>query len=415
MKIPAIRGNIGDWTYYISSLTFEQVSEYVEEIDDEIYESDKLNDLLQRSLTENFESIKKYILEQEEMFFNSLVLAVYDDYPDWIEVEFTYDEEEYYQMGLLEFPGDHIIIPVDGQHRVEGIKAALDEDPTLSDNKIGAIFIAHQATREGKKRTRRLFSTLNRYAKPVSTKDIIALDEDDVVAITTRRLLEDVEHPLLVGDRILYSKTKSVPVSNKKALTSIISLYQCNKEIFKTYHSENNLKPDTYGEYLRFRPEDDTIQDFLSTCKNIWDLLAENFQFLEEYVEMDIENNPAQELRNSENGGNLLFRPVGIEPFFQALKIIKDKSDLDYEEIITRFSNIDFSINEIPWRSVVWNDIEKTMIMGSKTLVKYLLIYMFNEEILTAHKLDSLRDKYAAKLNREGDIENILEDVPQLE
>lgn len=123
MKIPALRANIGNWDYYVATLTFKEVNDMVSRIDNELHKSESLRDLIQRSITNNYKNIKKYILNQPELFFNSLVLAVYDDYPDWREIEFTYDDEETYQMGLLEFPGHHKIFPVDGQHRVEGIKA----------------------------------------------------------------------------------------------------------------------------------------------------------------------------------------------------------------------------------------------------------------------------------------------------
>jgi len=55
-------------------------------------------------------------------------------------------------------------------------------------------FSSHNNKTERVAKTRRLFATLNRYAKPVSLTEIIALDEDDVVALTCRDLLEN--HPL---------------------------------------------------------------------------------------------------------------------------------------------------------------------------------------------------------------------------
>ena len=61
MKIPAIKGRIGDWDYYISTLTFQQVSDYVSRVDDELHKSESLKELIQRSITNNFLSIKKYI------------------------------------------------------------------------------------------------------------------------------------------------------------------------------------------------------------------------------------------------------------------------------------------------------------------------------------------------------------------
>ena len=55
-----------------------------------------------------------------------------------------------------------------------------EQDPF---DEVSVIFVAHEATSQGLERTRRLFTTLNKTDRPVSKGDIIALDEDDVVAI----------------------------------------------------------------------------------------------------------------------------------------------------------------------------------------------------------------------------------------
>lgn len=183
MKIPVIRGKIGNWRYYTGVLSFNQISDHVKSSTKEFYEASCLSELLQRELTKNYESIKHYLQNDKERFFNALVLAIYDGDPKWLEVEFSEDERETNNVGFLQFSGDEIIFPVDGQHRVEGIKAALKETPDLSNEQVPVIFIAHEDTPEGKKRTRKLFSTLNRRAKPVGENEKIALDEDDVIAI----------------------------------------------------------------------------------------------------------------------------------------------------------------------------------------------------------------------------------------
>ena len=259
MKIPALRAKMGDWTYYVTTLTFKQVDEYVSRIDDELHKSESLKELIQRSITTNYLSIKEYILNQPELFFNALVLAVYNNYPDWREIEFKYDDIETYSMGILEFPGKHKIFPVDGQHRVEGIKAALKENPDLSNQKITTIFIGHKSDDDGMKRTRRLFSTLNRYAKPVKMDDIIALDEDDSIAIVTRELLELFE--LFTEKRVTKSKNKAISDSDKHAFTSIITLYQCNRELLKQFRRDRKNKfpnkerdKKSLATYLKFRP-----------------------------------------------------------------------------------------------------------------------------------------------------------------
>ena len=296
MKIPALRGKIGDWTYYVATLTFKQVNEYVSKVDEELHQSKVLQDLIQRSITNNFISIKKYILNQPEMFFNSLVLAVYNEYPEWQEIEVKYDEVETYKIGLLNFPGTHKIFPVDGQHRVEGIKAALKEDSTKENNEISVIFVGHSEDSQLKKRTRRLFTTLNRYAKPVSTRDIIALDEDDTAAILTRRLIERFE--LFRDDRIVDVKSKAIPNTNKAAFTSIITLYQTNLEVCKYKYSKTSGKKPTkknIDEFLKFRPESETLTAFYSTLLDFWNVFRDNLQVIDDFLNQEIVNN----IRNS--------------------------------------------------------------------------------------------------------------------
>ena len=75
--------------------------------------------------------------------------------------------------------------------------------------------------REG--RTRRLFSTLNRQAKPVSKGEIVALDEDDAFAVVTRWLVERFRP--LTGARVAFSKQTPIPKNNAVAITTILGLY----------------------------------------------------------------------------------------------------------------------------------------------------------------------------------------------
>ena len=156
-NIPAIRGVLGNIVYYTSSFTFTQIANLVRPIDDELHTSTSLKDQLQRSLTENHKSITSYILTQKEHFFNSLVLAVYDGEPIWNEIEVGFKGEDYYNMGFLRLTGDEKIFPVDGQHRVEGIKSAIKERPELGDESIAVILIGHQKNKEGMEKTRRIF------------------------------------------------------------------------------------------------------------------------------------------------------------------------------------------------------------------------------------------------------------------
>lgn len=129
MIIPVIRGKIGNWRYYSGLMTFEQVAEYVTTSIGELYQAQCLDELLQRELTSNYSAIKEYLLNDEERFFNALILAIYDGDPQWLEIEF--ENHDFCNVGFLQFSGKEVIFPVDGQHRVAGIKAAIEEKKEL--------------------------------------------------------------------------------------------------------------------------------------------------------------------------------------------------------------------------------------------------------------------------------------------
>lgn len=406
MKIPAIKSKIGNWDYYITTLTFEQVSEKVSRIDDQLHHSQSLNDLIQRSITKNYQSIRDYIINQSELFFNSLVLAVYDNYPNWEAVTIKYEDEEYHAMGFLDFPGEHKIFPVDGQHRVEGIKAALIENPELKDQRIGAIFIGHKNDAEGKQRTRRLFTTLNRYAKPVSLDDIIALDEDDTVAILTRSLLE--EYDLFTANRVIYAKQKAIPTNNKSAITSIITLYQANTELFKVFFQQKYGKKPTkkiIEDFLKFRPDTDIVDGFIHFATSFWNAFKENLEFIKIYLQSA--QDAASQFRNSE-GGNLIFRPIGFLPFVQAVLKINERTNTSFPEIFTRYNHVNLTLNSKPWQYVLWNPIDGKMITGTTSITEYMLIYLYGDGILTAVELQKLKNEYASKIASEDNPESVL-------
>lgn len=410
MKIPAIKSNIGDWDYYVTSLTFEQVDQYVSKVDDHLHKSESLKDLIQRSISNNYKSIKEYIINQPELFFNSLILAVYDNYPLWREIEFKYDDGETYQMGLLEFPGNHKIFPVDGQHRVEGIKAALLERPNLKDQRIAAIFIGHKNDDAGKQRTRRLFTTLNRYAKPVSLDDIIALDEDDSVAMITRYLLE--EYDLFTKKRVVYTKQKALPTNNKEAITSIITLYQANYELLKVYLEEQNDRKPTskfISDYLKFRRPNHEIDNFKTFCVNYWDAFKSKLTFIHEYINKEV--NAAEDYRNNDTGGNLVFRPIGFLPLVKASLLIYKRQQIEFDDIFERFDQINFAMNSRPWQFVVWNPIEDKMIMSSDSVTLLLLVFLYDANVLQSAELQKLKEGYASKISYENDLNDVLRDI----
>src|SRR6266481_854050 len=227
LKVPGLCGHIGDWIFYTTFMRLQDVAERVS-LATVIHPNTALDELIQREVeSAHSSSIRDYLLRQKERFFNALVIGVYGSTPRWAEVSLGKDRGNGFgeipgyiegALGILVFDGSEKLFAIDGQHRVTGIKMALSAKPELGDEEVAVIFVGHRTDRAGTERTRRLFTTLNRYAKPVNKMQIIALDEDDVVAITTRELVEKLP---LFRNKISVKKTKSLSVSDRISLTTI--------------------------------------------------------------------------------------------------------------------------------------------------------------------------------------------------
>ncbi|MED0983058.1 DNA sulfur modification protein DndB [Bacillus paramycoides] len=408
LRIPALVSKMGDWRYYISSMTFNQISACVSKVDKELHRSEKLSELIQRSITSNYKNIKDYIVNHEDRFFNSIVLAVYEGDPQFREIDFEFDNKRYGTLGLLEFTGQEVIFPVDGQHRVEGIKAALAENPSLGEEKISVIFIGHRNDRDGLERTRRLFSTLNRYAKPVKKSDIIALDEDDLVAITTRYLVDN--NNLFTGNGISLERT--LQENDTTSFTTIETLYDCNGLLLNNFLTENNIKG-SLEKFKTKRPSEAIINGFQEVCMEFWNDFQQSFDSVQSYV--DSGKSSVLEYRNR-HGGNVLFRPAGLSPFIKAICSIKKHEQIGYGEILRTFGKIDMSLNKDPWKHVLWNNQEGKVISNTKALLELLNIFLFEKRsqmrILKASDKEKLMQQYSSKLMMTvSEVEEILDEL----
>lgn len=396
MKTPALKGKIGQTIYYTTNLTFQQISQLVKRVDMELHTSSSLREEIQRSLSNNYVKIKEYILNREDHFFNSLVLAVYDGQPEWTEIRYELEDEMFYNVGVLFFNGDEKIFPVDGQHRVEGIKAALQTNPQLANETISVILIGHSNTSEGMERSRRIFSTLNRYAKPVRLGDIIALDEDDIVAIVTRYLLES--YPLFTQERIKASNSKAIPTSDKQSFTTLMTLYDCHVELLKYHKFNGNISNNKLKDYLRTRPDDETISGFYNFLVTFWNHFKSIFQEITDF-ENNTQLDAAEQYRNAETGGNIFFRPISLYPFILAITTIAIRTNHNLLDVIDSFQSIDRVVSSPLWTKIIWNPITHKMIMRNQTLIKYLFIHMYDSDIMTEKEKKSLLDKYATVHN----------------
>ena len=400
LVIPALRAHMGDWIYYVTFLRMDQIADQIH-IAQEIHSSKVLKDMIQRQITNRASQISDYLLKQPQRFFNSLIVGVYGGSPDWYELaigkNLRFDapvlpSELEGVLGILRLDGTQILFAVDGQHRVEGIKQALKKNNELKQEEVSVIFVAHRNDSTGMERTRRLFTTLNRYAKPVSKSEIVALDEDDIIAITTRELVE--KYPLF-QEKISLSKTKAIAVTDDKSFTTIVTLYDVLEVLFRE-------KGRGWTAFKRHRPEDDTIAEFSGNSAHFWDRMVVHFPPLKEVLAGQPDENIAGRYRHRA-GGHLLFRPVGLLIIANVVRQAKD-AGLDEREAIKRISEVSMELTDEPWVGLLWDKINQRMISGTilQKVAKHILFYTIGGNLADMKtNVEAVQREYAGLLNRD--------------
>lgn len=348
--LPSLRGTMGDWFYYVTVMKFRDVAQRVS-MADEIHQSERLSQLIQRQITNRTKDIVEYLLTQEQRFFNSLILGIYGGSPSWqdlnileSDIELLKESELEYlnkTFGILTLEGTENIFAIDGQHRTKAIQDAVKEDEDLLKEEITAIFVAHKTTEDGLVRTRRLFSTLNRYAKPVNKSEIIALDEEDNCAIITRKLVDEFD---LFADeqKVLFNKNRSIHLDNTTAFTNIIVLYDTLVILLTDWMSKRRfLKEEITGfdhkEFTKWRANEEVIQDQFDYCK---DILTEVIRTLPPLNRFFYEG---EEVNRRDMDTSLLFRPVGQDIFFKILKV--GISNQNKGQVLDFFVDHNFSLS----------------------------------------------------------------------
>lgn len=366
LVLSTLRARMGDWIYYVTIMPFSEISDRVS-MADEIHKSKGLKTLIQREVKDRTKGIVDYLKTQEQRFFNSLIIGLYGGNPLYQEIDLMkyekINEEELNYLnktfGILILNGKEKLFAIDGQHRTKAIKDVLKEKEPLEDEEIAVIFVAHKDSQEGLIRTRRLFSTLNRYAKPVSKSEIIAIDEEDNCAIITRNLVEDFD---LLKDIILFNQNRSISNKNKNAFTNIIVLYDfivsilTDQKIFgHKVSGENHLL------FTHRRATESIIQAKQQKIEKLFMEIFDKIPSLKKFLEKNDINREAKST-------SLLFKPIGQNILYQTLKVAIDHNKK--KKLLDFYTKDNFNLQNQIWKKVFLDE-ETNRIKTDKELQKY--------------------------------------------
>ena len=355
------------------------------------------------------QSLVAYLHKREDRFLNSIVVAALGGSPTFTPLRLadTPENQVFSAMevdqsfGVLTFAGGERYYALDGQHRLAAVRAILNPTDNAYDKfareqvteefrqafreeEISVIMVVqdpdhdHAARADILRDYRRLFSSLNRYAKATEEFTNIIMDEDDAIAILTRRLITD--HEFFKWTVEQPSEYSIIKISKGKNLrqtdpyfTQIEILYDMNKILLSSAVriargwplSDNEIIPNKdYKKIWRInRPEDEILDQMYGELQSIWDGLLSAIPSLRNApVPMRV-HNPSTDEGERRGQDHALFWPV-VQPMLAILarQLLDDFGTLhgaesltaqQFTEALAPLGRIQWSLHEPPWRHLL--------------------------------------------------------------
>lgn len=370
--LPALRGQFGRFEYWLTTMHVEELVAKVRMPKDlPGWDSQSLEERYQREIDIRrvTREIAPYFANNPDRFTGSLVLAVLHD--EGMEFEPLNDfggvrdarVPKAYQiaaanLGFLTLQGNEQLVPLDGQHRAKAFEIAMlgtDERgrsiPGIkSDTALGRDAVAVILVRFESNSARRIFSMINRHAKPTSRVENLITDDDDAVAVATRNLVSRLELlELLPGD--LVRSQSSMLNQRAREFTTLSTIYDANKAIIES-RWRGRRRPERANEEER--------QAFEEEIEQVWLLLLEEIELFAEAIQDPSEAGDA--VRIAIRAESLLGHPSGQLSLVRGFVLMRDRCvGVSDQELCRRLNRIDWRRRSEQWQGVLLSPAGRVM------------------------------------------------------
>lgn len=183
LTVPALRGKQGDRTYYQCMVPNSVLNNFFP------INMEPESDKSQRTIDpKHAAEIADYLIENGESYVLGAITYAMDQ-----EGDFEPSPGLGPDIGTLTIPMAASMRSLDGQHRRQGLKQAIDEEPDIAhDTTSILIYVEPELLKR-----RQMFSDMNATPKVVAKALNVSFDTRDPFALVAVRLAK--EHPLLVG------------------------------------------------------------------------------------------------------------------------------------------------------------------------------------------------------------------------
>ena len=401
--VPAMKGRLGNTDYFILSMKAQEIVDKVK-IPKEMkgWDDESVEERYQREINYNRvrSQIAPYLASDDSRFFGALIVAA-TNFGDAVSFESLAEvttkglpglyRAAANNMGFLTFTGGETLVPLDGQHRLKAIQFAItgkDEKSRDIDNITPCTELAQEDVTvilvpyEGKK-ARKIFTKVNRYAKTTTTGQNYITDDDDVLAVLTREVANN-----LIGGRLAKFASNTLRPKDEH-FTTLAIIYNCNEEIVRRTFPGGKLdkthRPDSAKERL-----------FRKKVMDVWRAVLEGIEMFADALDDKEESGNAKrrEIRNA----NLLGKPVAQECLVRAfVRLTGAPTNMSAEDACGRLNRLPWSMTEEnldKWQRVLWSGGKDGRIITKNRKLATDLIAWAAGERITDEKRAELLEEY---------------------
>jgi DNA sulfur modification protein DndB len=236
------------------------------------------------------------------------------------------------------------------------------EKRELKDDQFSVILVAHIDDEPGRKKTRKLFSDINKYAKPVAEGDKIKIDEEDLCAIVTRRIYANLSY-FKKGKLISLTETAKLDPNDDVYFTNLLALYRVNKklrQLFKKTRGTDEWEEENVSRFQKI------VEDFYGFA----------FKNIKEYKDYFIEKSLTLKTARKDSK-YLLFRPVGLVLIARLYAHFRKINQ--FEVLKKNINKVRFVMPNSPYNKVLWDQGKMEAKISSQTIAFNLTRYLLNE------------------------------------
>lgn len=355
--IAAMKGKLGSTEYFIATMKAQELVEKTRILRKTDWENLKLEEREQRDI--NYARVKNdiapYLASNKNRFFGAIIVAaknfdadrafehlpdiVIDGLPNRYKAEAKI-MKEVKSMGFLTFSGGEVFIPLDGQHRMLAIRFAIqgmDQNGKLIDitpcadlanEDVTVIIVPYD-----RKKSREIFTKVNRYAKSASAGQSLVTDDNDIVAVLSRLVANDI-----IGADLVDPKSNNL-TDKSSQFTTLTTIERCNVAILEA----------KFGKIERKNlPDPNKGKLYEKEIRRVWEFLVKEIKLFASSLKEKGENgdNKRIEIRADYLLGKPVLQACVVEAF---TRLTMPPANLTFRQAADKLNAVDWRKNAPHW------------------------------------------------------------------